>query len=168
MSYVQSVLQPGEEVRYQASIHWITYFHGALWLIAACIVWIIAPESWRGGFTVRVIEIVLGAGGLIFLARAWFEWWITEIAVTNRRVIYKRGLVSRKTAEMHMDKIETVEVDLHPRPPSELRPRHHQRDGRWSGVVRSDGRANHCAVGPAQPHHWRIGRVVARQDQPAS
>jgi uncharacterized membrane protein YdbT with pleckstrin-like domain len=111
MSYVHSVLQPGEEVRYQASIHWITYFHGALWLIAACIVWIIAPESWRGGFTVRVIEIVLVAVGVIFLARAWFEWWITEIAVTNRRVIYKRGLISRKTAEMHMDKIETVEVD---------------------------------------------------------
>src|SRR3954468_23496141 len=108
MSYVQSVLQPGEEVRYQASIHWITYFHGALWLIAACIVWIIAPESWRGGFTVRVIEIVLVAVGVIFLARAWFEWWITEIAVTNRRVIYKRGLISPKTAEMHSDKSKAV------------------------------------------------------------
>ena len=111
MSYVLSVLQPGEEVRYQASIHCITYLHGALWLIGACIVWIIAPESWRGGLIVRAIEILLVAVGLIFLARAWFEWWITEIAVTNRRVIYKRGLVSRKTAEMHMDKIETVEVD---------------------------------------------------------
>jgi hypothetical protein len=38
MSYVQSVLQPGEEVRYQASIHWITYVHGVLWLLAACVI----------------------------------------------------------------------------------------------------------------------------------
>ena len=48
---------------------------------------------------------------LFLLARAWFNWWITEIAVTNRRVIYKRGFISRTTAEMHMDKIESVEVD---------------------------------------------------------
>src|SRR4051812_50044854 len=108
MSYVHSVLQPGEEVRYQASIHWITYFHGALWLIAACIVWIIAPESWRGGFTVRVIEIVLVAVGVIFLARAWFEWWITEIAVTNRRGIYKAGLFLRQKARKQIDKNENL------------------------------------------------------------
>ena len=37
--------------------------------------------------------------------------WTTEIAVTNRRVIYKRGLISRHTAEMNMDKVASVEVD---------------------------------------------------------
>jgi|SRR5436190_19627650 uncharacterized membrane protein YdbT with pleckstrin-like domain len=111
MSYVQQVLQPGEVVRYQASIHWITYLHGALWLLAALVLWIVLPESWRGGFIVRATEIILVAVGLFFLAKAWFEWWITEIAVTDRRVIYKRGLISRTTAEMHMDKIESVRVD---------------------------------------------------------
>src|SRR5262249_20651262 len=111
MSYVQQVLQPGEQIRYQASIHWISYLHGALWLIAAGIVWMIAPASWRDGFIVHTIEIVLLAVGAFFLAKAWFEWWITEIAVTDRRVIYKRGLISRTTAEMHMDKIESVQVD---------------------------------------------------------
>ena len=34
----------------------------------------------------------------------------TEIAVTNRRVIYKTGLVSRRTVEMNMDKVESVDV----------------------------------------------------------
>jgi uncharacterized membrane protein YdbT with pleckstrin-like domain len=71
----------------------------------------VAPETWRGGFIVRTTELILVAIGLVFLAKAWFEWWITEVAVTNRRVIYKRGLVSRTTAEMQMDKIETVQVD---------------------------------------------------------
>src|SRR5436305_14303129 len=111
MSYVQQVLQPGEVVRYQASIHWITYLHGVLWLLAAVVLWIVLPESWRHGFIISAIMIVLVVAGLLLLARAWFEWWITEIAVTDRRVIYKRGLISHKTAEMHMDKIETVEVD---------------------------------------------------------
>jgi uncharacterized membrane protein YdbT with pleckstrin-like domain len=111
MSYVQEVLQPGEEVRYQASIHWITYLHGALWLVAAVFFSLIVPASWRDSFIVTAIRIMLVGGGLYFLARAWFDWWITEIAVTNRRIIYKRGFLSRSTAEMHMDKIASVKVD---------------------------------------------------------
>jgi hypothetical protein len=37
--------------------------------------------------------------------------WITEFAVTDRRVIYKCEFISRHTAEMNMDKIESVDVD---------------------------------------------------------
>ena len=37
--------------------------------------------------------------------------WTTELAVTNRRVIYKRGFISRHTIEMNMDKVESVDVD---------------------------------------------------------
>ena len=33
MSYVEKVLQPGEQVGYQASLHWVTYLHGLLWLV---------------------------------------------------------------------------------------------------------------------------------------
>ena len=111
MSYVQKVLQPGEEVRYQASIHWITYLHGALWLIAAAVVYLVIPASWHGSLIVTVILIALLAVGVYFLVRAWFDWWITEIAVTNRRVICKRGFISRQTAEMQMNKIVSVKVD---------------------------------------------------------
>jgi uncharacterized membrane protein YdbT with pleckstrin-like domain len=59
----------------------------------------------------NTLLIILVAVGVFFLALAWFNAWITEIAVTDRRVIYKRGLVSRTTAEMTMEKIETVKVD---------------------------------------------------------
>ena len=111
MSYVQEVLQPGEELRYQAAIHWVTYLHGIAWLLVALIVWIMVPTSWRDGYVVTAVVIILVAGGVFLLARAWFNAWITEIAVTNRRVIYKRGFISRTTAEMQMDKIESVEVD---------------------------------------------------------
>jgi uncharacterized membrane protein YdbT with pleckstrin-like domain len=111
MGYVQKVLQPGEELRYQATIHWVTYLHGTAWLLAALIVWIMVPTSWREGFVVQAVVIILVAGGVFWLARAGFNAWITEIAVTNRRVIYKCGFISRTTAEMHMDKIESVKVD---------------------------------------------------------
>jgi len=111
MSYVEKVLQPGEELRYQAAIHWITYAHGVAWLLAAGIVRAVMPASWRGGLIMDAVTILLVGGGVFFLARAWFNWWITEIAVTNRRVIYKRVFIARATAEMHMDKIASVKVD---------------------------------------------------------
>src|SRR5436190_23623621 len=71
----------------------------------------IVPTPWRAGLVAEAVAIILVAGGIFFLARAWFNQWITEIAVTNRRVIYKRGFISRSTAEMHMDKIESVKID---------------------------------------------------------
>ena len=111
MSFVQKVLQPGEEVRYQAAIHWITYWHGVAWILVAGIVRAMTPAAWQDGFIMSLITILLFGGGFYFLARAWFDWWITEIAVTNRRVIYKRGFISRTTSEMHMDKIESVKID---------------------------------------------------------
>jgi uncharacterized membrane protein YdbT with pleckstrin-like domain len=37
--------------------------------------------------------------------------WITEIAVTDRRIIYKRGFINRHTEEMNMDKVASVDVD---------------------------------------------------------
>ena len=39
------------------------------------------------------------------------RWWVTEIAVTDRRVIYKKGLIRRQTNEMNMDKVESVQID---------------------------------------------------------
>src|SRR6185295_17090491 len=104
MSYVEKVLQPGEKLRYQAAIHWVAYAHGVAWLIAAGLVWMVTPTAWRGGYVAEAAIFLLFCGAAFFLARALFKWGITEIAVTDRRVIYKRGFISRTTAEMHMDK----------------------------------------------------------------
>ncbi len=48
--------------------------------------------------------------GLRWLS-AWFKRWTTEIDVTNRRIVYKRGFIKRHTVEMNMDKVESVDVD---------------------------------------------------------
>ena len=53
---------------------------------------------------------VFGLGLLIWLW-AWITYRSTELAVTNRRVIFKTGLIRRRTVEMNMDKVETVDVD---------------------------------------------------------
>src|SRR4051812_14082882 len=47
----------------------------------------------------------------ILLLHAAFRRSITELSVTNHRVIYKSGFIRRHTVEMNMDKVETVNVD---------------------------------------------------------
>lgn len=56
---------------------------------------------------------------IFFSLRAIFTLFIApildrytdEYAVTNRRIIVKTGLISRKTLEMNLSKIESVNVD---------------------------------------------------------
>lgn len=37
--------------------------------------------------------------------------WSDEFVITNKRIVMKQGLFSRKTLEMNLNKIETVNVD---------------------------------------------------------
>jgi uncharacterized membrane protein YdbT with pleckstrin-like domain len=56
--------------------------------------------------------LAVGAvGTIITWLRAWIRRVSTELAVTDRRVIFKRGLIRRHTVEMNMDKVESVDVD---------------------------------------------------------
>ena len=110
MSYVQRVLQPGEQVRHIASIHWIMYWRGvAVALLAAVACWL--SETMRLTGFWRYTAYALALVAVVLLIQQWFQWWVTEIAVTNRRVIYKKGLVRRQTNEMNMDKVESVQID---------------------------------------------------------
>src|SRR5919197_1546927 len=58
-----------------------------------------------------LLAIAVLAAGVALLAHAWFKRWTTEIAVTDRRIIYKEGFIRRRTIEMHMDKVESVDVE---------------------------------------------------------
>jgi len=53
---------------------------------------------------------VFGACFLAVFLYAWFIRWITEFAVTTKRVIASRIFISRTTEEMSME-VETVDVD---------------------------------------------------------
>src|SRR5215470_2332247 len=113
MSYVASVLQPGEAVRHTAVLHWIQLVPGLLVCVLAGVIALIVPDS-ADRWLLHLLGVVLAwlcfAIGLALVARAAFDRWMTEIAVTDRRVIYKTGFIRRKTTEMHMDKVESVEV----------------------------------------------------------
>ena len=111
MPYVDRVLQEGESVRHIARISWVTYLPGLfLWAVAGVLAGLL-PSAPALHFLVLTVAAIVFIIGTILLARAWFHRVTTEIAVTDRRIIYKRGFVRRYTVEMHMDKVESVDVD---------------------------------------------------------
>jgi uncharacterized membrane protein YdbT with pleckstrin-like domain len=110
MSYVQRVLQPGEQVRRISSIHWIVYWPGvAVALLAVVAYWFSETRYLTGIWRYTAYALALVA--IFLLIQQWLQWWVTEIAVTDRRVIYKKGLVRRQTNEMNMDKVESVKIN---------------------------------------------------------
>jgi uncharacterized membrane protein YdbT with pleckstrin-like domain len=114
-SYIEQILQPGEQRLYSGRLHWILFVPGLLLLIVALVFLTLASGSGESGSSAgRILWLALaalcGAGSAYYLFRAWFERWTTEIEVTDRRVILKQGFIRRETVEMHMDKVESVDV----------------------------------------------------------
>jgi len=88
-SYVDSNLLAGEKVLYRA--------HLSLWSLSLLIFL---------GLLLLVVVV-----GLLILIAAWIQYRTTEFAVTDRRIIAKTGFVSRRTVEMFLDKVESLNVE---------------------------------------------------------
>ncbi len=112
MSYVDRVLQPGEHVIHRARLHWLIYGRAVLLLVAAAVLGIAAlyaqgtAQNVADYGALAVLILALVTAGAAAIRRA-----TTELVVTDRRVIFKRGIVSRHTVEMNRAKIESVDVD---------------------------------------------------------
>jgi uncharacterized membrane protein YdbT with pleckstrin-like domain len=85
MSYIQESLSEGEKVVATFKQHWVT----RLWLVLWILLIITIP--------IAVYE--------------WLRLRTMEHGVTNKRVIFKKGIISRHTEEMKLGSIETVEID---------------------------------------------------------
>ena len=114
MRYVRRVLQPGETIVYSTKLHWRVYIHAILLLIAGIILAAAAIATSDNQNLSLALRIAAGIFALLALSaalRAFIRRATTELAVTDHRVIYKSGLLSRHTIEMNRDKVESVDVD---------------------------------------------------------
>lgn len=98
MSYLKSTLGPGEEVIAHFTLHWSQ-------MITPVFVLLIAGGMWFDGWYMPII------GGLV----AWAVYmlltvWSIEQGITNRRIVYKKGIIGRHTEELLIGALETVEL----------------------------------------------------------
>ena len=106
MGYVEQNLLPGEEVLYEGKVHWQVFIPAIVNGIAALGTLLLSGES--GCVAGAPLFIVLF---LVFGLKAYIIWTATEIAVTNKRVIGKVGLIRRNSLEIVHSKVESLGVD---------------------------------------------------------
>jgi uncharacterized membrane protein YdbT with pleckstrin-like domain len=111
--YIDDILQPGEKVLYSTNAHWIFYLPAIAGWIVALVLLILSRVTSVDSLTLLcwAAAAVVAIAALYWTFKAWFHRWTTETDVTNMRVVHKTGFIQRRTFEMALDKIESVDVD---------------------------------------------------------
>ena len=111
--YIDEILQPGEKVLYSTNAHWIFYWQAILAWIVALVLLIASRMTTVEGLTLACLAAaaVVAVAALYWTVAAWFHRWTTETDVTNLRVVHKTGFIKRRTFEMSLDKVESVDVN---------------------------------------------------------
>jgi len=116
MGYVNDNLITGEAVTYRARLHWLHFVKptliGLTIIALSAFLFYIANLgnvlSGQATFLIGVAVLLIAAFPVL---AATLTWHSAEFAVTNKRVILKTGFIQSKTAEMFLNKIESVGVD---------------------------------------------------------
>ena len=111
--YIDDLLQPGEKVLYSTNAHWMFYLPAiGLWIVARVLVILSRMSTVEGLVLLCLAAAAIAAlAGLYWAVKAWFHRFTTETDVTNLRVVHKTGFITRKTFEMSLDKVESVDVN---------------------------------------------------------
>jgi uncharacterized membrane protein YdbT with pleckstrin-like domain len=112
MTYVRRVMQPGETLVHTTRLHPVIFLPAAAWA-ALAVVLLAAGIAYDGDL--RTVLAILAGIAALWAAKsaavAGLRRFMTELAVTDRRVIYKTGLIARHTLEMNRGKVESVDVE---------------------------------------------------------
>jgi uncharacterized membrane protein YdbT with pleckstrin-like domain len=111
--YIDEILQPGEKVLYSTNAHWIFYLPAiGAWIVAIALL-ILSRATTVDGLILLCLaaSAVAAIAALFWTFRAWFHRLTTETDVTNLRVVHKTGFIKRRTFEMALDKVESVDVN---------------------------------------------------------
>ena len=111
--YIDENLQPGEKVLYSTNAHWMFFLPAiAAWFVA--VVFLVLSRMIVADVPVLLCLTMAALAALFALYKtftAWFHRWTTETDVTNLRVVHKTGFIKRRTFEMSLDKVESVDVN---------------------------------------------------------
>lgn len=89
MGYINDSLSNGEEIKALFKLHWFSKIPMIIWII---------------------LSIPTFGVTLLLAIWEWLRLRSIEQGVTNKRVIFKKGIVSRKSEEMKISSVETVEI----------------------------------------------------------
>ncbi len=94
-------LVEGEEVVLRAEIHGAIYWRSVAILIFAAILW----------FFIMPLGVVLGVFGALMLCIAILTQHYLLLAVTNKRVLARYGLLQMDVVDIRLSKIESIDLE---------------------------------------------------------
>jgi len=100
MSYIDESLVAGERVVYRTNLHKIVFFWPA-------VITVLALLSWSGGVGAILTMLAVAIGVGVF---CYMNYRSSEFGVTNKRVLVKIGIFSRRSIEILLSKVEGISV----------------------------------------------------------
>jgi uncharacterized membrane protein YdbT with pleckstrin-like domain len=105
MSYIKTNLNTGEKLKYHSRISIKPIIiNSSFIIIASFIAGYVITDGFLGLFLAIIVIVLL----IPFALLAYFG---SEFGVTGKRVISKKGIISRNASEMNLSSIESVNVD---------------------------------------------------------
>lgn len=101
-SYLRKALMSGEQARVEARLHWVNYMSAYILLTLGVVMLALG---------VVFVPCLLGAALLLVWGLvAWMKSNSTQMLITNKRVIYKDGIIGTHTEEIRNVKVESIEI----------------------------------------------------------
>ncbi|MFW6275832.1 MAG: PH domain-containing protein [bacterium] len=101
MGYVEENLLTDESIITKGRLHWILFLGPAIMFLIAIIVASNDPTVSPGFFFIAIV----------WLLKKLIDFYCTELAITDKRVIVKFGFIRRNTIELNHSKVESLNID---------------------------------------------------------
>ncbi|EPO2880101.1 PH domain-containing protein [Vibrio cholerae] len=97
-TYIEKNLSSGENVRKQVKAHWTNYIATLFFAL----------------LTVSCFTVDVGVGLLValFTIYMYLRVYLTQYALTNKRIVLRRGVVTLKTDECQLTQIESANIKI--------------------------------------------------------
>ena len=113
VKYIESTLIEGEKVILSPEIHPIAYLKPVIRLTFYILIGLILGfgtgelEMWKA---IGILLGVLGVFELCFLVYDYLYYPRVEMAVTNKRVVCKTGIIGVDSEELQWNRVESIEI----------------------------------------------------------
>lgn len=113
MGYIEKNLTDGEHIVYRSALHWVIFFWPITWFIVALALFSVGVNMKE----VNIKQLMVYSGGMFMITsilafiHPTIIYITSEFGITTMRVIMKIGVIRRKSLEVLLDKVESIQVN---------------------------------------------------------
>jgi uncharacterized membrane protein YdbT with pleckstrin-like domain len=104
MGYPEKLLSEGEVIETQFRPHWSQLLKEGLLVLGAIVLGVLITVWGWSPWLILALAVVV----LLFIARGLITWLTTQHVITNERVIYRAGFISKRGKEIPLENINDV------------------------------------------------------------